>query len=523
MFPPARSSVESILSEIAVNPNEVAIRLRRATMADAELLLVWANDPDVRRASFNTTPIDRETHIAWLRAQLDSADTAFYICECDGGPIGYARVERRDDSRGEIAVSVDTPHRGQGIGRRLIGLASARAGQELGLAEISARVKSENAASLVAFERAGFVGSGDSGMMRLLLNGLIVPHSRPFVGDAEAAAAASTVRSRALAQGPAVAELEAEWRVATGTVAAVCVGSGVAALRLGLHALGIGPGDEVIVPAYSCVALLNAPLSLGATPVLADVERDDWTLAVDDVARRITRRTRAIIAVDLFGMPARLADLADFDLPVFEDCAHGIGGRTSAGPFGSGSQLSMSSFHATKLLGAGEGGIVAGRDPGLIDRVRYARDYGDRLPNAAHLNDKLTDVEAAIALVQLRRLGEILRRRAERAAVYTSALSQVAERGLVVLPEDRPGRIWYRYAVRLTVDGAHAFCERMAARGVRAEQPVWDLRACKQWREGLDQTVEAFERVVSLPLYPDLGRREQELVCDVFADAVEGQ
>jgi dTDP-4-amino-4,6-dideoxygalactose transaminase len=298
---------------------------------------------------------------------------------------------------------------------------------------------------------------------------------------------------------------------------------GVAALRLGLLALGVGPGDEVIVPAYSCAALLNAPLSLGATPILADVELDDWTLAVEDVESRISPRTRVIVAVNLFGMPASLGELGALGVPVVEDCAHGIGGRTSAGPFGSGSGMSMSSFYATKLLGAGEGGIVAARDPGLVECARRARDYGDQLPDGRHLNDKPTDIQAAIALAQLRRLDEILSLRAERAARYSATLALLVDRGLIVLPAEREGRIWYRYVLRLRHGSAPEVCARMAARGVRAEQPVWDLRACEQWRTELVRTAEAFEHVVSLPLYPDLTEAEQERVCDMFADVVEGR
>lgn len=349
-----------------------------------------------------------------------------------------------------------------------------------------------------------------------------VPHSRPFIGEAEVVAASSVLRSLFLAQGPVGAELEEAWCAQTGMAAAACVGSGVGALRLGLLALGIGPGDEVVVPAYSCVALLNAPLALDARPVLADVEIDDWTLSVDDVQRRLTPASRAIVAVNLFGMPSRLAELADLGLPVIEDCAHGIGGQTSAGPFGGGSEVSMSSFYATKMIGAGEGGIVAASRPELVERVRRARDYGDQLPSADHLNDKMTDVEAAIALSQLNRLGEILRLRAERAAVYEQTLAPLAEQGLVVLPESNQHRIWYRYAARLLRHDAAEVCDRMTARGVHAERPVWDLSASEFWRDDLDGSTEAFRRVISLPLFPGLGHEEQARVCEALADCLEG-
>lgn len=497
------------------------ISLRPATPDDADLLLEWANDAAVRRASVDGEPIDRDTHVRWLAGKLASPDTVFYICLQSAGPVGYARVERRHDDAGEIAVSVEEGRRGGGLGRRLIALASARGACELGVSGIVARVKPENGASLRAFEAAGFRPERtDEGLTRLRLDPAPVAHSRPYVGDAEAAAAAAVIRSRALAAGAVASELEAAWCESTGATAAACVASGVSALRLGLHALGVGAGDEVIVPAYSCVALLNAPLALGATPVLADVQTDDWTLAVDDVERCLTPRTRAIVAVDLFGMPAPLSELADFGLPIVEDCAHGIGGRTSAGPFGSGSAVSMSSFYATKMLGAGEGGIVAALDPDVVERVRAARDYGDQLPSPAHLNDKLTDVEAAVALVQLRRLDEILRLRAARAAGYGRRLASFSASGLVVLPPERDGRIWYRYAVRLPGRSAADVCNRMAARGVRAEQPVWDLRAAPQWRDELGRTAQAFGEVVSLPLYPDLTDAEQQRVCDALADVL---
>ncbi|MGH2885577.1 MAG: DegT/DnrJ/EryC1/StrS family aminotransferase, partial [Solirubrobacteraceae bacterium] len=350
---------------------------------------------------------------------------------------------------------------------------------------------------------------------------MVGPHSRPFVGEAEAAAAAAVVRSRALAAGPIAGEVEADWCRRTGVTAAVCVASGVGALRLGLWSLGIGPGDEVIMPAYSCVALLNAALVLGATPVLADVLADEWVLDPADAAARVTDRTRAIVAVNLFGMPARLAELRQLGLPVVEDCAHGIGGETDAGRFGAGGDVSIASFYATKMIAGGEGGIIAARDATLVERVRAARDYGDQLPGAQKLNDKMTDVEAAIVREQLRRLPEMLSLRARCAARYAELLSPLVEAGLVELPADVPGRIWYRYAVLLATASSREVSEEMAARGVRAEQPVWDLRAAAQWSEGLEDTAAAFERALSLPLYPDLSEREQEYVASNFREVLD--
>ena len=353
------------------------------------------------------------------------------------------------------------------------------------------------------------------------VNGIIVPHSRPFVGLPEVQAISSVLMSHQLAQGYKVRELEQRWCEATGTRVSAAVGSGVAALRLALLALEVGPEDEVIVPAYSCVALFNAVLALGATPVPADVIPDYWTLAPDDVHRHLTRRTKAIIAVHLFGCPFAFAELAVFGLPIVEDCAHGIGGFSGDSPFGGIGTLSMSSFYATKMLVAGEGGIVAGYNPTLIDRVRQARDYGDQSPDGRHLNDKMTDIEASLALVQLSRLSDILARREDRARRYHSSLESLYRAKLVELPIDIPGRIWYRYAVRLTRHMATSVVEKMAAEGVRAEQPVWDLRRTKVWNDTFVNSSLAFDHIISLPLYPDLTELEQNRVCAAFRRCLE--
>jgi perosamine synthetase len=491
------------------------IMLRDAGPADEAVLLEWANDPAVRRSSFSGDPIDAETHARWYEAKLASADTAFFIAERDGRAVGYARIDRWSPDVGEIAASIDAGRRGQGLGTSLIALAARRGADRLGVRRIVARVKGDNAASLRAFESAGFNRLGQPGDHVTLAwpDRVLVPHSRPFVGEEEAAAASAVVRSRALAGGPIAGEVEADWCERTGVTAAACVASGVGALRLGLWSLGIGPGDEVIMPAYSCVALLNAALVLGATPVLADVLADEWVLDPADAAARVTDRTRGIIAVNLFGMPARVAELRELGLPVVEDCAHGIGGETDAGRFGAGGDISIASFYATKMIAGGEGGIIAARDAALVERVRSARDYGDQLPGAQNLNDKMTDVEAAIVREQLRRLPEMLSLRAHCAARYAELLSPLVEAELVELPADVPGRIWYRYAARLVAASSSEVSDEMAARGVRAEQPVWDLRAADQWSEGLEDAAAAFERVLSLPLYPDLSEREQEYVA----------
>lgn len=347
-----------------------------------------------------------------------------------------------------------------------------------------------------------------------------VPHSRPWLGQAEQEAVLDVIRSGQIAQGPVVEALENDWCKLTSKRFAAALGSGVASLRLALIALRVEAGDEVIVPAYSCVALLNAVLSTGATPVLADVELDRWVLSAETVRAVISNKTRAIIAVHLFGMPAPIPELGGFGIPVIEDCAHAIHGRVGNGPIGSAGQLNVSSFYATKLIAGGEGGIIAGDDADMIARVKLARNYSDQPPSPHNLNDKMTDIEAALVRVQLSKSSEIIRRRQILAARYSEFLRPLEQAGLVLLPEANSNRVWYRYAARLLRHRTIDVCAQAQRDSVHVDQPVWDLRPESVWKPG-SMTDLAFDTLISLPLYPDLSETEQDLVCKVFSDALE--
>ena len=345
----------------------------------------------------------------------------------------------------------------------------------------------------------------------------IIHHNRLELSAADIRACVAVLKSGQLAQGPKVEALERAWAQASGKKFAAAVSSGVSALRLGLHALGVKAGDEVIVPGYSCVALMNPILSLGAKPILADIVDDGLTLDPADVAKSITRRTKAVVAVHLFGMPAPVAELMKLGLPVLEDCAHGIGGYMGKHPFGSVGTLNFSSFYATKMIGAGEGGVVAGDDVSQIEKIRCARDYGNQAPDAHHLNDKLTELEAALALSQLQRLKRILARRKRIFEGYTRKIFRC---GLdLELPSDRPGRIHYRYIVTLKRPGAAGVVEALKSRSVVATQPVWDLRSTWIWPGPgrLPGCAKAFDRVVSLPFHAKITEEDQKRVVDALS------
>lgn len=519
MTQPQGESRDNALAGASLGPPDVPATIRAAIGDDEHMFFQWRNDPWIVRQGSSQEGVSAEEHHRWFLASLECVVRELYVAEVDGVPAGMVRYDFKSADAAEVSIYLMPAYIGRGYGRQLIFDTAPRVFAARAVHSIYARVRGDNQRSIKFFRRLAFLqieADDDAALVLLQFERPEVAHSRPWVGEREAAEIAAVVRSGQLAQGPKVLELERRWSDTTGNRAAVALSSGLAALRLGLLALGVTSGDEVLVPAYTCVALFNAVLALGATPVLADVLPEVWTLSADDVARRMTPRSRAIIAVHQFGFPADLEHLGAFGLPVLEDCAHGIGGQSSGGPFGAGAAASMTSFYATKMLAAGEGGILASRDPALVGRAREARDYGDRPPDGRHLNDKMTDLEAALALVQLDKLPEMLERRAERAQHYLELLQPLAEEDLLVLPPSIEGRIWYRFEVRLRNHDAAGISREMWSRGVHAEQPVWDLRGTRVWSDEFVVSSLAFDRVLSLPLYPGLSELEQRLVCSTL-------
>jgi len=249
------------------------------------------------------------------------------------------------------------------------------------------------------------------------------------VADAVEAAVVKVLRSGRHVGGPVVAELESVLAARNGCVGAVGCNSGTDALRLALQAVGVGPGDEVIVPAVSFYATAESVLQLGAVPTVVDVLPDRPLIDPGQAAAQVGSRTRAVVPVHLFG--ALAPDLDHLGLPVVDDAAQAVVGEPSRCR----GQLSAVSFYPTKVLGAaGDGGLVLGRDPELLDRVRRAANHGhvgdDRFaavgPFGVCGNSRLDPLQAAVLMVHLERLdGRIARRRAI-AARYAAALGDLA-------------------------------------------------------------------------------------------------
>jgi len=346
----------------------------------------------------------------------------------------------------------------------------------------------------------------------------VIRLARPDVDESELAEIAAVLESGQLTMGPKVEELEELLAAAAGAAHAVAVSSGTAALHLAVLAAGIGPGDEVLVPAYTFPATANVVALAGATPVLVDV--DPVTMNVDpgDAARRVTPRTAAMLAVHLFGRPARLEQLPE--LPLVEDAAGALGASHRGRPCGGLGLVGCFSFHPRKIVTTGEGGAVTTDDAQLAERVRSLRHHGwspsrryDDMPAGA-FNYRLSDVLCALGIPQLRRLDELLAARERVAAGYAERLAGLD----VVLPEPDPGdrHGWQAYVIQL--DRRDEVMAALRAQGIQCQIGTYALHRLGAYRDqgpfpGADA---AYERALALPLHTRLTDAELDRVAEAL-------
>ncbi|HEY6895647.1 MAG TPA: DegT/DnrJ/EryC1/StrS aminotransferase family protein [Rhodocyclaceae bacterium] len=328
----------------------------------------------------------------------------------------------------------------------------------------------------------------------------MIPHNRPTLGEAEAAAAARVLASGWVAQGPEVAAFEDEMCTFLGLPAghAVAVSSGSAALYLALLALR-GQGQRVALPAYSCRALWNAIALAGGTAAMLDTAPGD---AAPAAVAWTAGNTPVAILAHMYGIPAPLPD--GYVGAVIEDCAQALGATVAGRPAGLNGAAGVFSFGATKpITSGGQGGMVVSRDAAVIDFVRAARDYDTVLDALPRFNFQMTDLQAAIGRVQLSRLPEFIARRAAIYAYYRGA-------GLPLLGSDVVGAMRFRAVLR-TDDPLQAQ-QSLAEAGVRAIVPVTGEELLAP-PETLPNAARLCASTLSLPVYPSLSDAEVEHIA----------
>ncbi len=349
---------------------------------------------------------------------------------------------------------------------------------------------------------------------------LPILHNRVVAAAGDAEAVARVVASGQWSCGSEVAALEKEIAALMGRKHGVCVASGSSAIRLALMEIGVSRGDEVIIPAYSCVALPNSVLALGAIPVPADVLFSSWVLDPNSVEAKITQRTKAILAVHMYGYPAPINALSHMGVPLIEDCAHGFG--TVAGlsrPLGSQGDLAIASLYSTKFLGAGEGGIIMTNGVRQARRMRKFRDYADQPPHFLRGNEKMTDIEAALARNRIKHLSGNVLFRQKLAELYHSKLLPCAEKGLLFLPDITVPRIWYRFSVMLNKLSASQCIKLLGKAGIYAVKPAenWLLNVHRSFQV----SSLAYRKIISLPFNQSISERQVDYIVDSLCSCLQ--
>ncbi len=344
--------------------------------------------------------------------------------------------------------------------------------------------------------------------------------AQPMIGDEERAAVDGVLRSGALAQGPEVAAFEAEFGSWVEERHCVALSSGTAALHLSLLALGIGPGDEVIVPSFTFAATANVVVLVGAVPVFADIRPDTFCIDPDHVAALVTSRTSAIMPVHLYGHPAAMPELRALasarGLALIEDAAQAHAASLDGTPAGAWGDAAAFSFYPTKNMTTGEGGMAVFASAEAAHRARLLRNQGMERQyenEVAGYNLRMTDFAAAMGRVQLSRLPALTAARRGNAHRLAEGL-----RGAVVVPTEAAGavHVFHQFTVR-TAD-RDALAQRLDAAGIQARvyypTPVHRLPAYDLVLD-LPETERAVVEVLSLPVGPHLGADEVERIIEV--------
>ena len=335
----------------------------------------------------------------------------------------------------------------------------------------------------------------------------MIPHNKPLFSEQDKQALLAVVDSGFYTMGAVTAAFEQYCQSYYGYPFAVAVSSGSMALRLALIAAGVKVGDSVIVPAYSCSALSNVVMSLGAVVVPVDIQSNTPNIdAIAAITLAKQHRVKVVIAVNTFGQPADIKPMQEAGLIVIEDCSHGFKVNAEFNPVIRG-DLMIQSFYATKLFGAAELGVVLAKDPGChATLVKCRSGYSER-PSATCLNVKPDEFNAALALSKLKQASENLSVRQQKAQLYLqSELLKQQHFG------DTIHKVWYRFVIR---------CSQPDRLIQQLQQQVGLVKPITPWLEDLSLypcTAQAYHEHISIPLYPELLPDEQHHIVQLLTE-----
>lgn len=339
----------------------------------------------------------------------------------------------------------------------------------------------------------------------------------PTLGKEEERGLQEVLASGRIATGEEVEEFERAMATYLGLNGAAATSSGTAALHLTLLALGVKTGDEVIVPSFTCSALLNAVYHCGAAPTVVDVDEETMNISFAATQAAITDKTSAIIIPHMFGHSVEnMEKFLSLGPPIVEDCAQSLGAAYQGRMTGTWGEAAIFSFYATKVITTGHGGMVISRNEGLLARVKDLREYDKKRDYRVRYNYCMTDLQGRMGQIQLQKLPSILIERRRRAQLYDKYLNGLKG---TILP--RGGGIYYRYVVRIKGEMLPMTMERLHQCGIGVQRPIFCPLHQYLNLDGFEASNKLYAETLSLPLYPRLQPDEVSYIARCLGRAVE--
>lgn len=355
-----------------------------------------------------------------------------------------------------------------------------------------------------------------------------IPHNKPYITNSDIDIVADSLGSMWLAPGNNVLEFEKKIckyinnDIETLKYQGVAVSSGTAALYLALCALEVKQGDEVILPTYSCTALLNAINLLKAVPILVDIDSETWNISYERVASSITDKTKAIIITHTFGVPADIESFRSLGIPIIEDCAQALGSSISGNRVGTFGDISVFSFYATKMITTGHGGMLVSSNSKIINKIRDYVDFDGREYYYPRFNFQMTDFQASLGLSQLSKLDFFINKRKSIALKYNEILLN----NKIIKLQNQPAnmdRNFYRYVLKIE-DSVESWNKIFSENFIKTIIPIEKRELLHRYLhldERLFQNAENIANsTISLPIFPLLKEQEVERICEVLKSLV---